>query len=62
MFLASGILCIHLKGTMAPLYLAMMFQYLEGMNNRLASLMHGIKEIRENLISVQKLLNLDDVK
>jgi len=46
MLVSSGILCIYLKGTMEPLYLAMMFQYLEGMNDRLASLMHGTKEIR----------------
>ena len=45
---------------MAPIYLAMMFNYLEGMNNRLCSLLHGGKEIRENLIAVQKLLKLDD--
>lgn len=62
MFLCSGFLCIHLRGTMAPIYLAMMFNYLEGMNNRLCSLLHGGKEIRENLIAVQKLLKLDDVK
>jgi len=62
MFVASGILCIYLKGSMSPLYLAMMFQYLEHLNSRLASLMHGSKEIRENLISLQKLLKLEEVK
>jgi len=40
----------------------MMFQYLQGMNDRLCALMHGGREIRENLIAVQKLLKLGDVK
>lgn len=61
MLLASGGMCIYLRGTMAPLYLALMFDYLESMNNRLCSLMHGGKEIEENFLAIQKLLKLKKV-
>jgi len=42
--------------------LALLFQYCEGVNNRLCSLLHGVKEMRQKLISMQKLLSLKDIK
>lgn len=62
MYIFVGIVCIHLRGTLEPIYIAMMFQYLEGISHSMNSLMHGYREIEENLRSLQKLLKLEDIK
>ena len=47
---------------MEPIYIAMMFQYLQGISHAMNGLTHGYREIEENLRSLQKLLKLDDIK
>lgn len=57
-----GAVCISLKGQISPIWIAILFDQLEGVNNHLCSLMHGSQEIRENLVALQKLLALEDIK
>jgi ABC-type multidrug transport system fused ATPase/permease subunit len=40
-FMIIGAVCIYLKGTISPIWIAMLFDQLEGVNNHLCSLMHG---------------------
>jgi hypothetical protein len=61
-FMVIGAVCISLKGVIAPIWIAILFDQLEGVNNHLCSLMHGSQEIRENLVALQKLINLEDIK
>ena len=62
MYVVVGVICINLRGTLAPIYIAMMFSYLEGISHSMNGLMHGYREIEKNLQSLQKLLKLEDVK
>jgi len=39
MFCCSGVLCIYLRGSYAPLTLALLFQLLEGINDKLSTLL-----------------------
>lgn len=50
-----------MRGTVSPLVLAMLYQYLEGVNDGLCSLLHGMREIRKKLVSMQKVLKLKDI-
>jgi len=61
MFMAAGASCMYLKGSISPIFLVMMFKNCEGVNNGLCSLLHGFKEMKEKLISMQKLMNLKDI-
>lgn len=62
MFVCSGAVCIQLRGSIAPIMLALFFSQLEGMCDGLCSLLHGGREISNNLLAVQKLLKLRDIK
>lgn len=62
MYIFVGVVCISLRGSLEPIYIAMMFQYLEGISHSMNGLMHGYREIDENLRSLQKLLKLEDIK
>jgi len=49
-----------MRGSVAPIMIALMFTQLEGVNERLCALLHGGREVEENLIAVQKLLKLQE--
>lgn len=62
MFFCSGLTCVYLKGQgVPPIMLAMLYEMLRSVNDRLWTLLHKSREIREKLVSLQKLLKLEDI-
>lgn len=61
MYIVVGIICISLRGSLEPIFIAMMFDYLRGISHSMNRLIHGYHQIEENLGSLQKLLKLEDI-
>lgn len=63
LYIVVGVICVRLRntGTVEPIWIAMMFQYLQGISHSLNRLTHGYREIENNLKSLQKVLKLEDV-
>jgi len=62
LYVGVGLSCITLRGTLSPIYLALMFDYLEGISHQLNHAMHAFRENERNLKALQRLLKLDDIK
>lgn len=62
LYICVGIACINLRGQYEPIYLAMMFQYLQHVSWEVNGMMHAYKENERNLKALQRLLKLDDIK
>lgn len=61
LYVFVGITCIGLRGALAPIYLALMFEYLEGISHQMNHTMHAYRENERNLKSLQRLLKLDSI-
>ena len=61
MYILTGLFCLSLRGLYEPIYLAMMYQYLQGISHNVNGIMHGFRENERNLKTLQRLLKLDSI-
>lgn len=61
LYVIVGLVCINLRGQYSPIYLAMIFEYLQHISWEVNGMMHAYKENERNLKALQRLLKLDDI-
>ena len=61
MYVLTGLTCLSFRGVYEPIYLAMMYQWLQHISHTVNELMHGFRENERNLKALQRLLKLDSI-